>query len=278
MPKYEIRQGVMNPVIAKKMLGQNQRNRPVNKIRVARYAEAMAAGEWDEENPEGCASAVDTNGDLLNAQHRLLAVVESGVMLNWVFFENVDPGARATWDRGAKRTSADFLAMSGVAPLGGHNKVAAVMRMVFFIDQGNYNTDPSNLRLLETSNVYADTYAWCHERGKVTSVVVAAFVWVLFRCPKREPELDALYRQIASGEGCTPTAVLIRRVTEKKITQHDRWKACMLTLRLIQASLDGEQMIRMPYFKDNDWGELIKRVRRLNTLDARVPGVRRVHA
>jgi hypothetical protein len=49
-------------------LTRNRRNRPIRRTRVARYADAMRRGHW---RVNGEAVIFDSEGNLLNGQHRL---------------------------------------------------------------------------------------------------------------------------------------------------------------------------------------------------------------
>lgn len=68
---YEI-----SPEQAAKWLERNDNNRNVNVAKVKKMAKDMREGHWDTTH-QGIAIASD--GTLVDGQHRLLAIVESGV-------------------------------------------------------------------------------------------------------------------------------------------------------------------------------------------------------
>lgn len=68
---YEI-----SPEQAKKWLEKNDNNRNINYAKVKKMAKDMKEGHWDTTH-QGIAIASD--GTLVDGQHRLLAIVESGV-------------------------------------------------------------------------------------------------------------------------------------------------------------------------------------------------------
>lgn len=86
-----------------------QRN--VRELVVQRYADDMANGRWIY---TGTPIQVGTDGSLLDGQHRLLAIVESGARLKFDVRYNIDPAAMTAIDIGAIRGLGDFLKMRGI--------------------------------------------------------------------------------------------------------------------------------------------------------------------
>lgn len=96
----------ITPTKAKAYLEQNTGNfRSVDHERVNRYSGEMRLGTW-EVNGEGIKFAID--GTLLDGQHRLLGVVESGVSVDMLVIRNVEASAKHL-DRGKPRTLAQWL-------------------------------------------------------------------------------------------------------------------------------------------------------------------------
>jgi hypothetical protein len=86
----------------------NWDNRKVKKSVVAKYAKIMADGDW-KFSPETISIA--RSGRMLNGQHRMLAVVESGVTCRFIFAIGFDEDVFEVLDRGAMRTRADALSI-----------------------------------------------------------------------------------------------------------------------------------------------------------------------
>jgi hypothetical protein len=101
----------VGPKEAEVLLGKNQRNRRINKNTVDEYANLMISGKWhpDADTP----IKLSYEDQLLDGQHRLMAVVESGVTLPFTFKTNCDPSAQQHMDRGRKRSLSDDLYMHG---------------------------------------------------------------------------------------------------------------------------------------------------------------------
>lgn len=145
----------LTPRIATILLEANGSNRPVVQARVNSYARQMAADQW-RYNPADTAIAVDWNGDLLNGQHRLWAVIDSGAAIYVDLVTGVDPSLFAVMDTGKARSGADVLSISGqsnavqlTAMLAwqwrydtAHDKENNGIRM-------NYAANPTNAQLVE---------------------------------------------------------------------------------------------------------------------------------
>lgn len=101
----------ITPHLASIWLGENKlRNRPLKAHHIAYLAECMCKGEW---RINGEPIIKSRNGNLLDGQHRLTAVVESGITIkSWIVF-GVDEECFHTIDSGRSRIAADVLGFSG---------------------------------------------------------------------------------------------------------------------------------------------------------------------
>lgn len=122
----------ITPERATRWLEANTRNRNLNARTVAEYARDMRAGAWVE---NGEAIKLSRTGVLLDGQHRLAAIIESGVTLPMLVVVGLPDEAQNTMDLGRKRTVADQFGMAGevnAVPL------AAIARRVVQWEQGNH--------------------------------------------------------------------------------------------------------------------------------------------
>lgn len=92
------------------MLASNDHNRNLRMPRVRELSGAMQRGEW-ELNGETIKLA--DNGTLLDGQHRLEAVVHSGVAIQSLVVRGLPMDAQDTIDTGRRRRLADVLSMEG---------------------------------------------------------------------------------------------------------------------------------------------------------------------
>ena len=99
---------LVTPQEAENLLARNKRNRAISALRIAQFASMMEQGAWYE---NGDAIRFDKNGDLMDGQHRLAAVVMSGVSQTFLFVEGLRPEVVHSIDTGRHRSNADMLAI-----------------------------------------------------------------------------------------------------------------------------------------------------------------------
>ena len=100
----------VSPALAKHMLEFNQGNRPVHKRRLEKVLATIDDGNW-QALPDGI--AFDIRGVLLNGQHRLMGIAQSGKTLPLRITFGADPAAFKYIDTGDTRTGGDTLAIRG---------------------------------------------------------------------------------------------------------------------------------------------------------------------
>lgn len=118
----EIRE--VSPELAADLLAKNTANRAINKRAVARYADAMSRKAWLVGNDAIC---VGKDGVLLNGQHRLSAVVESGCTVRMLFRSDVEQGELFAMDQGNKRIAADIATLTGHSMTRGQAKALRLL-------------------------------------------------------------------------------------------------------------------------------------------------------
>lgn len=156
----------ITPAIAEKWLGQNHGNRNVRVAKVKAFARDMRNGAWLTD-----ASPVrfDWNGVLIDGQHRLEAVIESGATIRVLVVRGLDPQAREVMDTGTKRTPADALGFAGFEK--DRNIAAATARIALARENGYVTTAfggaPPNITNTETVN-------WVRDHEDVTHAVALA--------------------------------------------------------------------------------------------------------
>jgi hypothetical protein len=100
----------LTPEAAAEILQNNTRNRSLRADYVLKLAAAMERGEW-QVNGEPIQIAAD--GTLLNGQHRLNAIVESGITVSMLVVRGLPLEAQMTMDAGLRRNLSDVLALHG---------------------------------------------------------------------------------------------------------------------------------------------------------------------
>lgn len=124
----------IGPSLATQYLERNRFNRPLSRAVVLNYVDALRAGEW---LLNGEAIKFDTNGLLVDGQHRLDAIVRSGVAAQLVVIRDLDPEVFKTLDTGKNRSAGDVLAIKGVK---NPNAVGVALRLLHRTQQHDFKS------------------------------------------------------------------------------------------------------------------------------------------
>lgn len=116
---------VISPDLAAKLLKHNRNNRNVRPALVRQYAEDMRQGHFDITH-QGI--AFYQNGDLADGQHRLMAVVESGVSVVMVVTVGMAPSSHI--DMGTKRTEVDSIRIANNNMSWATNRAVAMVNIL----------------------------------------------------------------------------------------------------------------------------------------------------
>jgi len=101
----------ITPSTAAELLKRNSKNRPLRSATIKLYANEMRKGNWVV---NGEAIKISAEGVLLDGQHRLNAVITSGVAIDSLVIRGLADSVFDTLDTGAKRTPGDVLSLSGI--------------------------------------------------------------------------------------------------------------------------------------------------------------------
>lgn len=122
---------VITPSKAQELLSRNTMNRSVKEAVVRRYADDMTRGFWKR---NGETIKIANDGTILDGQHRLLAVIKSGVPLVTEVTTGLDKDSIYTIDCGSARSSSDSLKIEGVKNYRAVASVCTAFIMTFESD------------------------------------------------------------------------------------------------------------------------------------------------
>lgn len=108
--KFEIKQMSITPEIAAEMLKMNTNNRSLREKKVAALAASMAKGEWVLSND---AIVISEGNVLLNGQHRLQAVIKSGVACPFIVYTGAQEASFDIMDTPTLRSMGDVIQHRG---------------------------------------------------------------------------------------------------------------------------------------------------------------------
>jgi len=175
----------ITPAVAAEYLKGNQSNRRLIYNHLNRLVSEMLAGEW-----RLTGDTIKLNGDrLLDGQHRLEAVVRSGVTIKCFVARNVDEDTFPMLDTGRTRIGGDVLSIAGYTNVF---LTASVARVIWYFERkidrldgyvtnnailllmkrhpylNNFVSDIQGHKFARTSSVVSSLYwLWCadHEKG-----------------------------------------------------------------------------------------------------------------
>lgn len=138
----------ITPSLASKIMeDHNKKNRKINKNNVNFLNKEIESGNW---KLNGETISFDVDGNVNNGQHRLLAIIKSGVSLDIIVVTNLSLEAFKTIDTGALRSGSDVLSIEGV-PNSTH--IAAMVKFIFAFKIGKYSANRHHHRTLSNTEL-----------------------------------------------------------------------------------------------------------------------------
>ena len=126
---------VVTPDRAARWLDRNTRNRRLRARTLDRYTRDMENGRW---HMDGSPIRFAKDGTLLDGQHRLAAVVKSGLSQKMLVVVGLVPEAQSVMDTGPARSAADALTMDGYSPTT-TVALAAGAKLAIEFERGDYS-------------------------------------------------------------------------------------------------------------------------------------------
>lgn len=194
----------VTPETAMELIGANYKNqRNVKDTNVSKLAQVMKRGEW---NPYvGDLVRMTRDGILVDGQHRMLAVIESGVTCRFLFAGNFDLSDFPHIDTGVSRSAADSLGSTPNA-----TKCAATLKAVAALKDGGLNssrlflgTYPHSRIVEEMNRVGADNLQRAVAAGSRLRTSIAnsgsdaAFTLFSYLADQVSPEMFAAFAEKA---------------------------------------------------------------------------------
>lgn len=222
----------VTPQVAAELLKRNTSNRPLSKLTVENYAEAIRRGEWQM---NGQPIIIFDDGTLGDGQHRLHAVIKSGIPIMQLVVKGIGKETFTTIDTGHKRGASDVLAMSGMKHT---TRLASAARAYLTETKKTYRGGKvSNAQVLDAVNNHPHIAVWTNKlasKAKAYSLFPSSLAGLLAVASERrsiefyEPFLDALN----TGEMLTATspAFMLR---ERFMSQHGAKKFAATTQRAL---------------------------------------------
>lgn len=217
----------ITPKLAATFLERNTRNRNLTARVVDSYAREMTLGNWKS---NGETIKISHEGVVLDGQHRLAAIVASGVTLeNALVVFDLDESTQYTMDSGRKRTAADAMAINGDMNV---NVLAAITRRALLWEAGHHKFGnalrPSTTELLEFRAKYPSLARSAEigvqvQRGykPANATVTGTVHHILNRIPDARPQAAAFFAHLSTGVELGPNDPILtlrNRLLRDKVT------------------------------------------------------------
>lgn len=184
----------------------NAQNRTLSPRTVARYARAMRDGEWEF---VGDPIRFDRSGELLDGQHRLAAVMDSGCPQKFVIVRNLEPSSQRYMDGGRKRTAADQLRIEGMKNAHAAAGIANHIMHWQGGDMVHMSTSFSTFEIVEFVELHVDDIeaavhhaAAVHKTCKTGQAVPGAAYFMAREAAGIEPASE-FFNSVSAGLGLT---------------------------------------------------------------------------
>lgn len=128
-----IRKEIMTPERAKELLKTNENNRNLHANKIEKLMYDIRNGEWHLTHQP---IAIDKFGKLIDGQHRLSAIVATGIDCEMMIAYNAEPSEKI--DVGASRKDKEALMMAGIIQKGTPEYSPVTYPIISFIYQRNF--------------------------------------------------------------------------------------------------------------------------------------------
>jgi hypothetical protein len=257
-PPIEARIVTITPEHAEQLLRLNTHNRGVNHARVDQYAADMRRGNWQL---NGEAIKVASTGQVLDGQHRLMAILDADQPIQTLLITNLPPQAQETMDQGRARQLYDVLKLRGE---GDYCALAAAVKLVCLYERDGlpyiapFKASPTiheALRTLERNPEIRDSVRLtAKHKVRWVSYSSLAALHYLFTIVDQE-DADDFVLKLARGENLTaasPVWVLRERLIRDHAERGNRApisprvKLAFL-IRTWNAYRAGDQIVRLTW-------------------------------
>lgn len=238
----------ITPELAKSWLGKNTRNRSMDDRRVRSYSEDMQSGNWKDTHQGVAFFADDT---LCDGQHRLAAIVHSGVTVEMLVSFGLENDSSVGVDAHRARKANDILKIMDSETWIGTSEIATARAIISAGTQRStsvsivlefINRHETAIRLASRLNKVGKNIRGLSNSGIMGAIACASVV-------VSKDKLDQFIRAIKTGE-IPENGSPILRLREKLLSGsiNNGWagriRIMRLTMRAIKAFDDGENITK----------------------------------
>jgi hypothetical protein len=262
--KCEVR--TVTPEEAGRLLSSNTCNRSLKKSHV-QYFEAQLQRDEMQLTHQGI--AISKSGKLLDGQHRLTAIVNSGITVELLVATDLPDESFAVLDTGVTRSAADALSVEGVANYS--LTAAAIRSCICYEKMSNSVWNGAVAKKLSTASAVLDRYRlepsewdWAGQvakRNTLTRILVpasaAALAYLAVRAGYSKEYVESFMRRLCHGADLSSTSPIL--AYRNKLTSADRTYGYQARLadyiKLFNAEVTGQEY---KIFKSQVWPPMPK--------------------
>lgn len=260
----------ITPEMATQLMGLNSGNRPLNSAVVSKYADMMRRGEWKF---TGDTIAISNTYRLLNGQHRLSAIIKSGIPQKYNIQTGLEDSVFDVLDTGKNRTSSDVLSIAGYSYTNTIPSAVKIIDMYYSFKIKNTTSmrvkhKMSNTEILkwidrhdakEALEKYAQIAVRLYGASRFLShSTYCAFLYI-FGNKNRDRAID-FFETLASGENISASHrssifLLRKRLIDTQLksirmsNQDEKWA---LLIKAWNAFRDNRELKQLSYNPDNE--------------------------
>ena len=252
----------ISPEVATAILENKADNRKVNQATVDAYVADMEAGAW---LPSHQGIAIDTAGLLIDGEHRMWAVIQSGVTVRMQVTRGLPPESRRAFDNGKVRKVYESLHFGGRQDIP---RQAVSWLRVIAQPVAGHSVKVSPARTLELWAVYGEAITWVLQNGPRgrpynRGPVMAALVLARHLRPEETAAfMEGYLRPERLSDGSPVLALRGYAADRASFPRESERVIFQKTLRAVHAFVRGETLVQLKESEDawKFWsGELAKR-------------------
>jgi len=242
---------LVTPKLAKELLLKNNDNRKISLQTVSTYANDMRDGRWKEKTAEFVKIA--DNNDILDGQHRLLAIIESDTCINLQIAYGVSKSVFDVLDTGKIRSSGDVFSIEKIENA---QIISTIIRSYLILSKntkGNINDSSKKHKL--TNTIILEEFKkrpefWQQvvvfgQKGykNFSTVLPASFIGTLYAYFYDISPEDSrnFINQLCSGEGITNSSITVLRqsllkdkISQRKMQFQDKFAIIIKTWNAVR--------------------------------------------
>lgn len=246
---------IVTPKLAAAYLNRNKNNRKINTKIVAKYAADIKNNKWKEDTGE--LIKISTDGNLIDGQHRLSAIVEAkkSIFLHIAF--DVSPDVFDILDTGKPRSAADVFHMQGV---NYSTQLPSMISTFLRLESGKF----PNREIFTNQRVYSEyldnsaywdslaikTYSFYLSFSKILPPSVIGGVYAHIDKNKNKEMQEGFIKQLCTGVDIkNKTMITLRNVLisdkMKKRNKMNNTEKVSLIIRAWNAFIVGRELKRL---------------------------------